>query len=144
MTSALAYPDITKSNQYDAVVLDTHAFLWFIGGDDRLSERARNLIATLDNEVFLSVASLWEMAIKINVGKLRLPRPFGDLIPEQLIHNEIQVFHAELPHMTHYVDLPLHHRDPFDRMIIAQAQGNAMKVVTRDRAFSRYDVDVLW
>lgn len=126
------------------LLLDTHSFLWFIGGDGRLSSRAKEAIADLDNEAFLSVASLWEIAIKLNIGKLKLPRPYGALIPEQLVRNEIQVVPAELPHMTRYVTLPLHHRDPFDRLIVAQAQEENLTIVSRDAAFERYDVDTLW
>jgi len=124
------------------LLLDTHSFLWFIGGDKRLSDKAKAAIADLDNEAFLSTASLWEIAVKMNIGKLKLPRPFGELMPEQLMRNEIKVLRAELSHMARYIALPLHHRDPFDRMIIAQEE--AMRVVSKDDAFERYDVDLLW
>ena len=126
------------------LLLDTHSFLWFIGGDKRLSANAREAIADLDNEAFLSMASLWEIAVKINIGKLKLPQPFGALIPEQLMGNEIKMLPAELSHLTQYIDLPLHHRDPFDRLIIAQAQAEAMTVVSKDPLFERYEVDLLW
>ena len=126
------------------LLLDTHAFLWFIGGDERLSAKAKEAIADLENEVFLSVASLWEIAVKINVGKLKLPRPFGELIPEQLMQNEIAILRFELSHMTRYVDLPLHHRDPFDRLIVVQSQMEEMPLVSKDETFGSYDVDLLW
>ena len=126
------------------LLLDTHAFLWFVGGDERLSGKAKEAIADLENEVFLSVASLWEIAVKINIGKLKLPRSFGELIPEQLLQNEITVLRIELSHMTKYVDLPLHHRDPFDRLIVVQAQVEEMPVVSKDETFGSYDVDLLW
>lgn len=126
------------------LLLDTHSFLWFIGGDERLSERAKEAIADLENEAFLSVASLWEIAIKINIGKLKLPRPFGDLIPDQLTRNEITVLGAELSHLARYIELPLHHRDPFDRLIAAQAQEEEMTVVSKDEVFESYDADLLW
>ena len=125
-------------------LLDTHSFLWFIGGNRRISENAKATIADLDNDIFLSVASLWEIAVKINIGKLKLPRPFGELIPEQLAQEAIEVLPAELLHLTQYVGLPLHHRDPFDRLIIAQAQVEAMPVIGTDAAFASYDVDLLW
>lgn len=126
------------------LLLDTHSFLWFIGGDKRLSAKAKEAIADLENEVFLSVASLWEMAVKINIGKLKLPRPYEELIPEQLMQNEIRVLRAELSHLTQYIALPLHHRDPFDRLLVAQAQVEEMTVVSKDEAFESYDVDLLW
>ncbi len=126
------------------LLLDTHSFLWFTGGDKRLSTSAKDTVSDLDNAVYLSVASLWEMAIKINIGKLKLPQPFGELIPGQLVLDEIEVLHVELPHLTSYIDLPLHHRDPFDRLIIAQAKVENMQVVGKDEKFEKYDVDLLW
>lgn len=126
------------------LLLDTHSFLWFIGGDERISSSARASIADLDNEVFLSIASLWEIAIKLNLGKLKLPKPFEALIPEQLQHNEITVLNATHVHPAHYVDLPLHHRDPFDRLILAQAQVEQLTVISKDRAFQRYNIALLW
>lgn len=126
------------------LLLDTHAFLWFIGGDERLSDKAKEAIANLENDVFLSVASLWEIAVKINIGKLKLPRPFSELVPEQLMQNELTILHIELSHMTRYVDLPLHHRDPFDRLIIVQAQMEEMPLVSKDEVFGSYEVDLLW
>lgn len=125
-------------------LLDTHTFLWFIGGDHRISDKAKTAIADFDNDVFLSVASLWEIAVKINIGKLKLPRPFGDLIPEQLKQEAVEVLPAAVPHLTRYVDLPLHHRDPFDRLIIAQAQVETMPIIGADKTFESYDVDLLW
>lgn len=126
------------------LLLDTHTFLWFIGGDERISDKAKEAITDLENEVFLSVASLWEIAIKINIGKLKLPRPFGELIPEQLMQNEVTILRIELSHMARYVDLPLHHRDPFDRLIIVQAQMEEMPLVSKDDTFESYDVSLLW
>lgn len=126
------------------LLLDTHSFLWFVGGDERISEKAKEAIADLENEAFLSVASLWEMAIKINIGKLKLPHPFEDLIPDQLSRNEIKVLDAQLPHLARYIELPLHHRDPFDRLIAAQAQEEKMTVVSKDEVFESYDVKLLW
>jgi PIN domain nuclease of toxin-antitoxin system len=126
------------------LLLDTHSFLWFAEGDDRLSVDARNAIADLENEAYLSTASLWEMAIKINIGKLRLPMPLGELVTEQVRENAFDILRPEVPHYDTYVDLPLHHRDPFDRMIIAQAQAEELQVVGHDQAFDHYDVDLLW
>lgn len=83
------------------LLLDTHSFLWFIGGDERLSSTAKEVISNLDNAAFLSVASLWEMAIKINIGKLRLPEPFGTLIPEQLAANEFELLRQNCLTLRH-------------------------------------------
>lgn len=126
------------------LLLDTHSFLWFAGGDDRLSMDARTAIADLENEAYLSTASLWEMAIKINIGKLRLPMPLGELVTEQVRENAVDILRPEVPHYDTYVDLPLHHRDPFDRMIIAQAKADELRIVGKDEAFDQYAVTLLW
>lgn len=126
------------------LLLDTHSFLWFIAGDERLSVRAKEAIADLENEVLLSVASLWEMAIKVNIGKLKLPQPYGALIREQLALNEMGVLRTKLSHFAAYADLPLQHRDPFDRLIIAQALVEELPIVGRDEEFEKYDVEMMW
>ncbi|OPX22085.1 MAG: PIN domain nuclease [Candidatus Latescibacterota bacterium] len=126
------------------ILLDTHSFLWFIAGSDSLSTQARDLIADLGNEVLLSTGSLWELAIKVSIGKIELSRPFGEIIPEQLSENEITVLPIELSHLTMLTELPFHHRDPFDRLIIAQGIVEGLPVITRDIMFRNYPVDILW
>ncbi|MCI5149859.1 MAG: type II toxin-antitoxin system VapC family toxin [Candidatus Electrothrix sp. MAN1_4] len=115
------------------VLLDTCAFLWFIGGSERLSRPARDLIEDFDNNLYLSMASLWEIAIKINIGKLELAQPFAALIPEQLEEHRIKLLY-----------LPLHHRDPFDRLIIAQAICEKLPIISCDQAFPAYPVKLIW
>ena len=102
------------------ILLDTHSFLWFIGGSARLSDNARSQIEDEANLLFLSVASLWEMAIKISLGKLTLAEPFEVLIPRQIDTNGIQVLKIDVKHLAALVILPFHHRDPFDRLFAAQ------------------------
>ena len=126
------------------ILIDTHAFLWYITDDDQLGKDAEKIISDGDNDVLLSVGSLWEIAIKHGLGKLTLEHPFGELMPRQLAVNNIEAFPITLPHLTAYVALPLHHRDPFDRLIIAQAQSENLPVVSKDAAFADYDVDVRW
>lgn len=126
------------------LLLDTHSFLWFASGNDKLSPKAKEVIADTDNDAYLSTASLWEMAIKINIGKLRLPKPLGVLIPEQIRKNEFKVLRSEVAHFETYTNLPLHHRDPFDRMIIAQAKVEDLLVVGKDEKFENYDIKLLW
>lgn len=131
------------------LLLDTHSFLWFASGNDRLSPKAKEAVADAGNAAYLSTASLWEMAIKINIGKLKLPQPLGVLIPEQVSENEFEVLYSEVTHseVTHsetYTDLPLHHRDPFDRMMIAQAKVEDLLVVSKDEVFEHYDIELLW
>ena len=126
------------------LLLDTHAFLWFIAGDNRLSQTARSLIENSENQVFLSQVSLWEIAIKISLGKLTLLQPFERLIAEQLRENQIQLLDIRLQHAAGVISLPFHHRDPFDRMLIAQAQAEHLTLVSEDSAITQYDVLRVW
>jgi PIN domain nuclease of toxin-antitoxin system len=125
-------------------LLDTNSFLWFIGGSDRLSVDAKNAIADPQNHLILSVASLWEIAIKVGLGKLDLLQPYGQLIPQQLEENDIAILSIEIGHLNKLIDLPFHHRDPFDRLIIAQALTEGIPVISSDAAFSPYAVKLIW
>lgn len=125
-------------------LLDTSVFLWFISDSDRLSINARNYIADMGNELILSVASLWEIAIKTSLGKLELLRSFDQLITTQLEENEVEVLPIELNHLSEVIKLPFHHRDPFDRIIIAQSMAEELPVITSDAAFQKYPINVIW
>jgi PIN domain nuclease of toxin-antitoxin system len=125
-------------------LLDTHSFIWFIGGSERLSARARSLIEARENPMLVSVASLWEIAIKNGLGKLSLDRPFAELIPEQLERQQIGVLGVELQHLAELVRLPQHHRDPFDRLIAAQAIAERLPVISADAALDAYGVQRIW
>lgn len=126
------------------LLLDTHAFLWFIMGSAKLSATARALIEDAANEKFLSAASLWEMAIKVSLGKLKLAAPFAVLLPQQLSLNGVEVLPVKVEHTAVVAVLPFHHRDPFDRMLIAQAVVEQMPVVSTDAAFDAYAIRRLW
>jgi PIN domain nuclease of toxin-antitoxin system len=126
------------------LLLDTHAFLWFIMGSPNLSPRARSLVEDGANESFLSVAGLWEIAIKSSLGKLTLSAPFDALIPQQLALNGIELLAVEVAHAALVSALPFHHRDPFDRLLVAQATVEGMPVVSVDTAFDLYGVKRLW
>ena len=126
------------------LLLDTHAFLWFIMGSANLSDKARILIEDPANERLLSVASLWEIAIKASLGKLALSSSFEDLIPEQLRLNGIGLLNIRVDHLSVLTTLPFHHRDPFDRLIIAQAILENFPVVSIDAAFDTYGITRLW
>jgi len=126
------------------LLVDTHSFLWFITGNEELSEGARQRIADLTNDVFVSSASLWEIAVKTSLGRLTLARPFAELIREQLRLNAMEVLPIEVPHLSALITLPWHHRDPFDRLLIAQALAEDLPVISRDTVFSAYPVQVLW
>ena len=125
-------------------LLDTHTFLWWIADDPHLSERARQLISDPENDIFLSAASGWEMAIKTQLGKLRLPDHFEQFIAEQLFRNNITSLPVMMSHALHVQSLPLHHRDPFDRLLIAQGQLEKMPIITTDSVFADYDVEIVW
>jgi PIN domain nuclease of toxin-antitoxin system len=107
------------------VLLDTHTFLWFITADAQLSSAAESAIRRPDTDAFLSIASVWEIAIKVSLGKLPIPLPLDTFIPEQLRLNRITLLSIEMQHAFEVARLALHHRDPFDRIIIAQAQVEA-------------------
>ena len=126
------------------LLMDTHSFLWFIGGSSKLSSNARQLIDDEKNEVFLSVGCLWEIAIKVNIGKLTLDTPFGTLIPQQLSLNRITLLDIAVTHAIALSNLPLHHRDPFDRLIVVQALVEQLPVVSIDTIFDSYGVTRLW
>ncbi len=125
-------------------LLDTNTFLWFISGNDKLSDAAKIFIADFNNELILSTASLWEIAIKVSIGKLELLQPYDKLMPQQLDENDISVLPITLKHMTKLIELPFHHRDPFDRLIIAQALREEIPVISSDTIFSDYPVKLIW
>ncbi len=126
------------------LLLDTHTFLWFLAADPQLSATARALIEDGDTEVYLSVGSLWEMAIKVSLGKLSLAQPFDTFIPDQLARNSIELLGIAVGHTARVVGLPFHHRDPFDRLLIAQALVEGIPIVGVDAAFDAYGVTRLW
>jgi len=126
------------------LLLDTHSFLWFINGSPQISTSARTLIEDASNQPFLSVASLWEMAIKVSIGKLSLGQPFETLIPQQLSLNGIALLGITISHTAVVTKLPFHHRDPFDQLLIAQAMVEQIPIVSGDTAFDMYTVTRLW
>ncbi|MFM8495943.1 MAG: type II toxin-antitoxin system VapC family toxin [Planctomycetia bacterium] len=126
------------------ILLDSHAFLWFILGDQRLSDRARSAIATADTDVLVSPATLWEMAIKVRLGKYALPEPFGPFMESQLAANRFRLLPIEVRHAAILASMPFHHRDPFDRLIVAQALAESIAVVSVDAVFDLYGVARLW
>lgn len=126
------------------LLLDTHTFLWFIMGSPNLSANVRSLIEDETNERFFSIASVWEIAIKISIGKLALSVPFEELFPEQLTRNGIELLNVRVAHASIVANLPYHHGDPFDRLLIAQAIVEQMSILSADRAFDVYSVTRLW
>lgn len=126
------------------LLLDAHAFLWFIAGDEGLTNKARSIIEDPDNYSFVSAATLWEIAIKTSLGRLRLTLPFRDLISHQMRLNGFQLLPINPGHLELLISLPFHHRDPFDRIIVAQAAVEAMSIVSADLTLDAYEVKRLW
>lgn len=125
-------------------LLDTHCFLWFVSGSTNLSLAARELIEEASSQPFLSTASLWEMAIKLSLGKLHLAQPFEELIPQQMRLNGIYLLGIEIKHTAIVTNLPFHHRDPFDRLLVAQAMVEDMPLLSADAALDKYAIERLW
>jgi len=127
------------------VLLDTHTFLWWVGDDSRLSPRARKILSDNANETFFSAASGWEIAIKTAIGRLKIsadnPAAF---VLEQVAVNGFEVLPIHLAHALKTYSLPNYHRDPFDRILIAQASLEGLGLLSADRRFNHYPVRVLW
>jgi PIN domain nuclease of toxin-antitoxin system len=126
------------------VLLDTHAFLWFLNDDPLLSRTAKALIEDPSNHKFVSVATCWEIAIKVGLKKLDLGEPATTFLPRELAANQFDLLPIELRHVTFVESLPQHHNDPFDRLLIAQAQIEAMPIISKDLALDPYGVRRLW
>lgn len=124
------------------LLLDTQAFLWWVGADPRLSRRARRAVAGAP--CVLSVASCWEIAIKASLGRLEIPRPVDQFLQEQLEVNGFRLLPVSLEHVGRVADLPFHHRDPFDRLLVTQARQEQMPIVSSDPVFSKYGVKRIW
>jgi PIN domain nuclease of toxin-antitoxin system len=125
------------------LLLDTHAFLWFIEDNPRLSAQAKALLES-DAELLISIASLWEIAIKTSLGKLTIAQPYETFIPQQLELNEVTILPVSLAHLALVSTLPFHHRDPFDRLLAAQAIVERTPLVSADAAFDAYSIDRKW
>lgn len=126
------------------LLLDTHTLLWFLAGDPKLSGAARGLVEDDGNEVLVSVGTLWEIAIKVSLGKLGMSMPFEEFFPAQLDENGILVLSIATAHLQKVASLPFHHRDPFDRLLVAQAMSEEIPLVSRDAAFDAYGLRRLW
>ena len=126
------------------LLLDTHTFLWWVQDAPALSVKAHAAITNPENECLLSLASCWEMAIKLSLGKLKLPTTIDRFIPEQLAINGFRQWPIEFKHVARVARLPFRHRDPFDRLLAAQALEDGIAIVSADQVFRRYGVKRIW
>ncbi|MBF2057203.1 MAG: type II toxin-antitoxin system VapC family toxin [Cyanobacterium sp. T60_A2020_053] len=126
------------------ILLDTHCWLWWLVEPEKLSKIATQVIKNNQNELYLSVASIWEIGIKFKLGKLDLPLSPEVLIPQQMQIDHILPLSISMDHAIKASNLPLYHKDPFDRMLIAQSQLESMIIISNDSMFHGYDVEVLW
>jgi PIN domain nuclease of toxin-antitoxin system len=124
------------------VLIDTHVLLWGLQDEAKLSRRVRVLLPAA--EVWISVASLWEIIAKVQVGKLILPSPVGDYLAAKLTANGVSVLSLSFDHVRRLEQLPLHHRDPFDRILIAQSLNESIPLVSADPQFEKYQVEIIW
>ena len=125
------------------LLLDTHAFLWYISNDPKLPRYAYNAIRDKSNEVYFSVVSAWEALVKFQIGKLALPEPADEFIETSRISHRIANLGLERAAVSHLLSLPMHHRDPFDRMLICQALNHELTIVTADEVFRHYPAKIL-
>lgn len=125
-------------------LLDTHTFLWMASEPHRLSPMAREVIDSTESQLILSVASVWELAIKSSLGKLELPSSVGSFVEEQLTATRSTLLEIRARHAVAVETLPWHHRDPFDRLLIAQAALENLALLSRDTAFDNYAIERVW
>lgn len=126
------------------LLLDTHTFLWFVLNVPRLSLKAKELIAEPANNILISPASYWEIAIKVSLKKLDLQAPYEDFMKRGIEGNEFEVLPIQPPHTAVLVTLPYHHRDPFDRLLVAQAMVEQIPIVSGDPQLDKYPITRLW
>ena len=125
-------------------LLDTHAFLSFMVDDSRLSATARKIFIDPDNNLYLSIASVWEMAIKSGLEKLKLPLPIDQYIASRTKNHDIVLLDLTVEHIAVVENLPYHHKDPFDRLLISQCISEKLPILSSDRMFSAYPVQIVW
>lgn len=126
------------------LLIDTHVFLWLRNSPDKIPNKVFQLYQNTSHDVFLSMVSIWEMQIKSQLGKLDLDLPLGELVEQQCLENGLQILNIKANHIYALKNLPFHHNDPFDRLIISQAQTESLKLVSADTTLDNYDIDLIW
>ena len=125
-------------------LLDTSALLWYVADHQRLSSVATQILNDPATDIHLSLASIWEVAIKFNKGKLILPLPFDDFVDVTIRRYSLRILSIQVPHLRRVARMPLHHRDPFDRLLVAQSIVENIPIITSDAAFDRYSIARVW
>ncbi|MEK7433697.1 MAG: type II toxin-antitoxin system VapC family toxin [Cyanobacteriota bacterium] len=123
-------------------IIDTHTLIWYIDGDNKLSKKAVSILQNTNNQIYVSKVSLWEIAIKISISKLNTSIPFPEL-EKFLLDNNFDILEIGFKHFEHLLNLPIHHNDPFDRIIICQSVIENIPIITYDNKFSLYDVRII-
>jgi PIN domain nuclease of toxin-antitoxin system len=135
--------DDQKPHTTDHLV-DTHTFLWFTTNSPLLSPTADAIIRNPNNVIYLSIASVWEMSIKVSIGKLTLAQPIVPFVSDQVRRNRFRLLPIDLRHMAHVSSLPLHHRDPFDRLLVAQSRQDNLPLISVDDVLDAYGIIRIW
>jgi len=126
------------------ILLDTQAFLWMVWGAPEFSSKAKRLIVDPENNLFLSLASIWEIAIKSSIGKLKIADPIESFIPAEMQENDIERLDVTFRHVVRVASLPFHHRDPFDRLLVCQVAEERLTLISADPMFDRYKIPRIW
>ena len=137
-------PDFDAPMDDRPYLIDTYTLLWIVTDSPKLSDRAKTLYLNPENKIIISLASIWELAIKSSLNKLTLEKPLEEFIDEHIKGNDIQILNIELPHILRIEKLPFHHRDPFDRLIISQQIENNLPVIGSDKEFDQYGIKRIW
>jgi PIN domain nuclease of toxin-antitoxin system len=124
--------------------MDTQVLLWIVNEDAKLNSNTKKIYLDSNNEILLSLASIWEIAIKKSLNKLEIPGNLSDFVKDHIIGNDINILSLELSHIYRLENLPFHHRDPFDRLIIAQAIDENIELISNDKIFDKYEVKRIW
>jgi PIN domain nuclease of toxin-antitoxin system len=126
------------------IILDTQVLIWWANNVSNVSDRVQSIIFDVDNELWVNLASIWEIQIKVSLGKLSLPRPLPDIITTQVSENQIKIMQIELSHIYTLDLLPSYHRDPFNRIIIDQAMDEKVSIASIDKDFNAYSIERIW
>ncbi|MCD4691864.1 MAG: type II toxin-antitoxin system VapC family toxin [Calditrichales bacterium] len=125
-------------------LIDTHTLLWIVTNDPKLSAKAKDLYLDSENEIFISMASIWELSIKSSLGKISLEQPLDEFVDEHVKGNDIRILKIESPHVLRIENLPFYHRDPFDRLIISQSIEDNIPIIGSDKTFDSYPIKRIW